>query len=60
MVEAVGELEPAWGAPMAAAVELGWEGRADPGLARDLLHGWAEELTVRGTELEREAGRLDP
>lgn len=53
MTRVVGELEPGWAPAMADAVRLGWGGpdAADVGLARQLLDGWAVELTTRGEEL---------
>lgn len=51
MQQVVAALEPGWAAPMAAAVRLGWAGEQNLGLARDLLDGFAEELTVHGTAL---------
>lgn len=62
IVDVVGQLEPAWRAPVSAAVGLGWRGRAGPaagsaGVVADrattegLLDGFASLLEERGDEL---------
>lgn len=49
--EVVAAHEPAWAAPVAEAVRLGWEGGVDLPAARTLLGGFTDELLARGEEL---------
>lgn len=51
MAGAVAQVEPGWSRPMAEAVELGWEGRADLTSARRLLDDWGGPLTEAGEAL---------
>lgn len=51
MREVVAVFEPAWEAPVAATVRLGWQGEQDLALAQELLAGFADELIARGTEI---------
>lgn len=53
MAAVVQHFEPGWAEAMATSVQLGWGGpeAADLDAARDLLTGWAVELTARGKEL---------
>lgn len=51
MLDVVTRFEPSWSQSVQDCLDLGWGGRTDPALARELLGGFCDDLTDHGTSL---------